>query len=34
MDLIAARRDWWSTMQIGAFCASLGLLGAIVAGVF
>ncbi|MDB5589481.1 MAG: hypothetical protein JWR86_6 [Enterovirga sp.] len=33
MDLIA-RRDWWSTMQIGVFCASIGLLGAIVAGFF
>lgn len=33
MDLVV-RRDWWSTMQIGAICAAMGLLGAIVIGVF
>ncbi len=33
MDLIL-KRDWWSTMQLGAVCASLGLLAAIVVGLF
>lgn len=33
MDLII-RRDWWTTVQVGAVCASLVLLGAIVIGLF
>lgn len=33
MDLIL-KRDWWSTMQVGFVCAAIGLLGAIVVGVF
>ena len=28
------KRDWLSTVQIGAVCASLALLGAIVVGLF
>lgn len=33
MELIL-KRDWSSTIQIGAVCASLVLLGAIVVGLF
>lgn len=33
MDVVV-RRDWWVTMQLGAVCASLALLGAIVMGLF
>lgn len=33
MDLVA-RRDWWSTMQIGVGCAAMGLLAAIIIGIF
>ena len=33
MDVIV-RRDWWSTVQLGAACASLALLGAIIIGIF
>lgn len=34
MDYLVVKRDWWTTMQLGAVCAALGLLGAIIAGVF
>lgn len=33
MDLIL-KRDWWSTLQVAAFCAAMSLVGAIIVGVF
>ncbi|MDB5512915.1 MAG: hypothetical protein JWR08_2398 [Enterovirga sp.] len=33
MDTII-KGQWWALMQAGVFCAALGLLGAIVVGVF
>ena len=33
MDAIV-KLDWYARLQVAAFCAALGLLGMIVAGVF
>lgn len=31
---VTVRTDWWARAQVAAVCVALGLLGAIVVGVF